>query len=539
MATGDKYRNINPQDCFVTDSVGAIVGVQAGGIAATAARFMTEAQVAGAQILLAGAGISQAMLTQGRTNNQRPPLIQAALWATTQTFVAGDQRRLSTGQLIICTTGGAGSLTTEPTYSSIAAMTDNVAVWWPMGRMSVAPPVGVSVPVVSEQTTAIGTIYNLTNDPARFSFVNSFTAATSGSGSTQNSQGWLFQDGSAAANGFVAADGSTSVPGRQGHMRTIEFVSDSDVVDVGTFSIGGAAPLDRVRVFVDDYLVNESAIVPATGVTRYQRISYATTDGRRERVWRIEAPGSMLLKGVSVTAGSSIRPAPKLGLTGLWLSDSFHQTTIPTAAQTADDFLAQRAMRLAGCRYVLNAGIGGTGYVVTAGKYNVMQLLQNNSFAVFAPDIVVFGYGYNDGASGSGVTPAQAVVNALAAWVLARQQAPNALIHVLGPWSANKSATASMIAMDAALEAAFLAWADARSSWESPITGSSILRGIKTAGVEAWTTGSGSVGATTGTGNSDIYTGSDASHPSPSGRANVYVPRVVAALARTLSGYVA
>jgi hypothetical protein len=248
----------------------------------------------------------------------------------------------------------------------------------------------------------------------------------------------------------------------------------------------------------------------------------------------------MILKGISVTTGASFRPAPKLGLTGLWLSDSFHQTTSPTAAQTADEFLCYQAMRRAGCRYVLNAGIGGSGYVVPgpSSRYNVLQLLQNNNFAPFAPDVIVFGHGYNDGVTGSGVTTAQGVANALAAWALARQQAPNAVIHVFGPWSANKAGSASMIAMDAALETAFMQWADPRSGWESPITGDVIVRGVRTIGVESWTTGAGNVGATTGTGNSDIYTGSDASHPSPSGRANVYVPRVVAALRRSLNSFV-
>jgi hypothetical protein len=515
--------------------------LQTGGVVFGGNPPFTAAQVAATQALLSGALINESVLTAARQTATLQPLIQATAWATSETFFVGDIRRLNgqANQLVVCVTAGAGSLTTEPTFSSTAAMSDNVAVWWSLGRLSVTAPTGVPVPVVSEETVAVGTIYNPANAPARFSTPNSFTAANNGVPDTQNNQGWLFNDGSAASNGFVAADGATAVPGRQGWMRTIEFITDSDVVDIGTFSIGGAAPQDRLRVFVDDYQVRESAIVPQAGVTRYQRISYATTTGRIERVWRIEAPGVMFLKGISVTTGASFRPAPKLGLTGLWLSDSFHQTTSPTAAQTADEWLSFQSLRRAGCRYVLNAGIGGSGYVVPgpSGRYNVLQLLQNNSFASFAPDVVVFGHGYNDGATGSGVTTAQAVVNALAAWALARQQAPNAVIQVFGPWSANKSGLASMIAMDAALEAAFLQWADPRSGWESCITGNVITRGVKTLGVEAWTTGSGSVGATTGVGNSDIYTGADASHPSPSGRANIYVPRVVNALRRSINSF--
>lgn len=495
----------------------------------------------GAQFLVSGGGIA-ATIAAERIATRRPALIQAAAWAGGATIAQYDERRLSTGQLIVATTGGTTHASTEPTFSATAAMVDNTVTWWAKGRMSMAPPAGVAVPVVSEQTTAIGTIYNIVNAPTRFRQpITPDVIAGTGSGDTQNNTASLFWDGSTADNGLGAN-------GLVGMLRVVEVITDSDVLDIGTFSIGGSS--EQLKVYVGDdaysmHMVNEAPIRPTAGGTRYQRVSYATTEGRKNRWWRVECPGWMILKGISVTAGSTFLPAPKVGLTGLWLGDSFHNTTTPALTQASAinaDSLASRALKLAGVRDCADAGIGGTGYVANnTTKLNVLQLLQNSTNAanlsVVAPDVVVFAHGYNDGATGSGITTAQAAANAVASWSLARSMFPNAVIHVFGPWSANKSGVASMIAMGAALEAAFQTWADPRSGWESPITGNTIVRGVKTLGVTAWTTGSGYVGATTGSGNSDIYTGSDGAHPSPAGLPAIYARRCGDAIARTMGSF--
>jgi hypothetical protein len=490
----------------------------------------------------------------------RPALRQAQLWtnngAAGQPYKNGDVYRLSTGQLIVCILAGTGSTTTEPTFSDTAEMTDGAAKWWAVGRMTQSPPAGFAVPTVLwvAGNTAL-TAYNPFGSPSRFyqpTTPNIQGDLNASSGITSQNQGWLFNDGTAVDSGFGAN-------GRQGFQRCIEFWSDTDILEIGVFT--NSVANERLRVYIDDYPMEEaptvSSSVLSVNASGFLRISFAAStpvEGRKLRLWRIESNAATLFKAIGITTGATLYPAQKSGLLGLFISDSFGNTVCGASAAAvtttststnfsfgvnfvAEEMTGAASLRKAGIRYASMASIGGSGYNTpgASSRYSARNLLAFNNFASIGADVVVFCHGYNEYLNDATANIATAAA-ATAAWTSARAQFPNALIVVIGPWSANKSAIATMIALDVALQAAFQAWADPRSTWESPITGGTIQRGTLSAGVEAWTTGTGSIG-NGGSANSLIYTGNDASHPSPVGR-TLYLTRVAAAIQRGMAAYI-
>ena len=449
---------------------------------------------------------------------------------------------LSNGQLIICTT--AGNVSLDPAgpggaFVPTAEFTDGTAKWWALGRVSQTPPLGRAVPSVVDVAGNTGlTAYNFFESKTRFLEPLTPSAqiiSPAGSGPTSaQSRSYLYLDGGSVDNGFGTV-------GFSGLNRSIIFDSDSDVVEIGYV---GSSGTERIRVYVDEYPVQEAPLLlcnlgGSVGSSRFLRISFA--EGRKFRRWRIEAPGVLVLKYAAVTFGATLLPPPtRPGLTAVWNSDSFGDTVSPMVNFVPEENLATRALKRVGFEHVLDAHIGGSGYVHvgSSSRYNCVNLISNNSFAFGNPILWVFGYGINDGGAGSGVTDPQTVANARAAWALARAQAPNALIHVLGPWSSSVSALSTIVSCDAAMQAAFLAWNDPLSSWESPITGTVILGGVTYTGLEAWTDGTGIQGAPSGNGRSNIYTSAspDGIHPSPTGKA-YYEGRIAFSLERALTFY--
>jgi len=175
-----------------------------------------------------------------------------------------------------------------------------------------------------------------------------------------------------------------------------------------------------------------------------------------------------------------------------------------------------------------NLAIGSTGYYNTGSNNRRCQYQQiaNDWSRTGAPwtdpDIVVFANGYNDypGASTSaavnglnsvtnGTTvPVALAQTATAAWVAARALYPNALFVVTGGFGGKRGPDADTIAGEGYLRAAFNAWADPFSVY-IPINVDPTVTGFV-----PYQSGTGYYGATTGTGNSDVTTSQDATHPS-------------------------
>jgi lysophospholipase L1-like esterase len=145
------------------------------------------------------------------------------------------------------------------------------------------------------------------------------------------------------------------------------------------------------------------------------------------------------------------------------------------------------------------ASVGGTGYLHmgTSGLRKTIRSqmddwVQNGSY-----HMITFAGGYND--TGDVVSNVQA--EALLCWQKARQYQPNAFIVVFGIWGSATGPSSGVTTLETALQATFTAWND----------NFSVFIPVSTA-AEAWEFGTGKIGTTNGSGNSDVYVSSDGVH---------------------------
>ncbi|MEU8839934.1 SGNH/GDSL hydrolase family protein [Streptomyces roseus] len=184
-----------------------------------------------------------------------------------------------------------------------------------------------------------------------------------------------------------------------------------------------------------------------------------------------------------------------------------------------------RAARLLGSNDCWDEARGGTGYV-TAGAYATLANRVAADVIAWLPDRLFIWAGYND----NGTDQTALGIAAASLYATIRAGLPNTQVYVIGCWSPSGSPAASLTNTDATLRTAAAA---AGYPFISPISGS-IYNGAGTlvATHGGWITGTGRVGATTGTGNADIYIGTDGVHPTDAG--HVYLARRITAAVREL-----
>ncbi|MFE9845787.1 GDSL-type esterase/lipase family protein [Streptomyces goshikiensis] len=186
---------------------------------------------------------------------------------------------------------------------------------------------------------------------------------------------------------------------------------------------------------------------------------------------------------------------------------------------------AHRTGRYLGSNDVWDEARGGTGYI-TAGSYATLANRVAVDVVAWNPSRLVIWAGYND--NGGSQPTISAAAGSLYSTI--RTGLPGCEVYVIGCWSPTGSPGASITNTDATLRAAAAA---AGYPFISPITGAIYdSTGTLVATHGAWITGTGRVGATTGTGNADLYIGTDAVHPTDAG--HVYLARRIAAAIREL-----
>lgn len=181
-----------------------------------------------------------------------------------------------------------------------------------------------------------------------------------------------------------------------------------------------------------------------------------------------------------------------------------------------------RAARLLGYSDAWNESLGGTGYI-TAGTTATLGTRAPIDVIPNAPDTLIISAGYNDngGSQPSISSAAASLYSAIKAGL------PSTVIYVIGCWSPSGSPATSITNTDTTIRTAA---AGASLPFISPITGGIYnAAGALIATHGPWITGTGRVGATTGSGNADTYIGTDAVHPTDAGH-KYLGDRVVAAI---------
>lgn len=433
---------------------------------------------------------------------------QATAWATGQTELATDVVRLSTGELLLCTTAGTSHGATEPTITAgndPAAITDNTATWWALSEFTRTAPAGYPAVTVAESSgaTALGTVANFSGSSTSFEQPSAPNLQTvAGSGNTLRNIAWSFLDGSSTDNGYGAN-------GRSGKYRTIEFETQADVIDIGYFATTAGFPNERMRIWVDGVSVSEGPLVPGgSGASRKFKLTIA--GGRRVRNIRIAVFGTMNLQYAAVATNCTIQKPTQRAPMLLWFSDSFGDTESPNVGIAHYDMAVLASQRL-GFPHCVMAGVGGTSYSLDSSNRKALQTLvtTTNDFSTFDADAVLIAHGYN--APLNSVTDAVELAAATVAWDQIRSDQPLAPMIVVGPWYAHPSFSAAVTSLDSSMKTQFLAREDKNSAYISPIDGSITMGDgtvIRAAGT-AWLT----------TAIDDWAIGVDTYHPSPAGRA--------------------
>ena len=452
-------------------------------------------------------------------SSARASINQAPTWAPSTAYVPSDVVRLSSGQLLIASTGGTSGAS-EPGFSATDPIVDGAVTWQALDELTQVAGVGAPVVVVADVAgiSALPVQHNFLLDAASFAQPTAPNVeAVAGAGANTRTRAWSIVDGSTNDNGHGAN-------GRLGKYRTIEFETDADVIEIGYFAITAGFTQERLRVWVNDHPVSEAPLVPsASGGSRYFRLSITTPDSIR-RI-RIASSGTMLLSYVAVGAGHTVTPPAQRSLMMAFVSDSFFDTESPSVPSVHHD-LGVLVAEKTGFPHCVSWGLGGTSYSVdSSGRKALQTLLTLNSLASFQPDAVVIGHGYN--APSNGVTAANEATAAEASWRAIRSQAPDAPIMVVGTWYLQPSYVTQQAAIQSALKARFLLWRDANAVFIDPHDGS-ITRGdgtvIRAPGA-AWFNPSNVSWAFPPTGG-DF----DGFHPSTQGAKQVLLPSMVDAI---------
>lgn len=461
----------------------------------------------------------------------REPAIQANAWAPSSTYSPSDVVRLSSGQLVMASTGGTSGAS-EPTFSSTDPLIDQTVVWQSLNESTQTAGTGTPVVVVNDiaGVSSLPVQRNLLNDAASFSQPTAPNVeGVSGSGINTRTRAWSMVDGTTTDNGY----GSN---GRNGKYRTIEFETASDVIEIGYFATTPGFPHERLRVWIDDHPVSEAPLVPgAAGGSRFFRLT-VTAPASTRRI-RIAAFGTMLLSYVAVGTGNTISAPAQRSLLMAFIADSFFDTESPSILSAHHDLGVQVAQRT-GFAHCASWSLGGTSYSMdstdSAGRKALQTLVTLNSLTPLRPDAVVVAHGSN--AANYGVPPASESTAARTSWSAIRAQAPVAPVIVVGTWYLHPGFVAQQAAMQAALKSEFLAWRDPNSAFIDPHDGS-VIRGdgtvIRSAST-AWFNPANVSWAFPPTGGE--Y---DGFHPSPPGVHHVLRPALVDTInaALTAMGY--
>lgn len=220
--------------------------------------------------------------------------------------------------------------------------------------------------------------------------------------------------------------------------------------------------------------------------------------------------GSSALRRVRIELDTQALESVKIGPTDTWqrddapsgpkvllLGDSYSLGTGATVASAGHSY-AHVLAQMMGWRDLLVAGSGGTGFTA-AGSWGTYATRLSSSLGSIsgAPDVVILQGSTNDNSATAGTvtTAATSLVAAV------RAAYPSAYVVVLGLLYDTSRSAASLTNHNEVIA----------------VSGADLV--VNTVGgVEgAWWSGTGRVGATTGSGNGDVFMSSDAIHPTTEG----------------------
>jgi lysophospholipase L1-like esterase len=285
-----------------------------------------------------------------------------------------------------------------------------------------------------------------------------------------------------------------------------EIMTDSDKVQFGIY-ISSAA---KVMFQVDGQYVDFAGTAGnnAANTDTFFELTFASRKTRRIRVLLPNVPskGCTLVKSIRVSPTCSFWKPPQSEVLRLaWAGDSYSEGTNGAASIYPIPNAAWPVLtgELLGIRDVRQVSVGSCGYISDNAGARSKLRDQIPRWANQGPfDLIVFANGYNDSSS----TPYAIQTEVLADLQLVSTLHPSSPIVVLGCQAGAAGPSAAQIATENAIAAAV-------KQFNYPLCKFAPV----STDTPTWLNGTGYVGATNGTGNSDVYVDPDHTHPTIAG----------------------
>lgn len=263
-----------------------------------------------------------------------------------------------------------------------------------------------------------------------------------------------------------------------------------------------AGASSQYRVWVDGQLVTSAPqAAGASGGAIYRVLINHAARGNHRVIFE---GGYTTFVGVWTEPTATLWPSTQyVGPTAVWIGDSFSEGT---GANWWWDSWAMKAGQWLGWN-ICPSAVGATGYLANGGgggKVTYRSRLTADVVNAYPnADIVVVSGGYNDTGS---FTAAQEQTEAALLFAAIKSGLPNATLVVCLPnWPHGVVATGTETQFRDGILAAATGIADY------------VVDPLLYPSGTSWITGTGRVGATTGNGNADFFTGTDNTHPSQAG----------------------
>ena len=307
-----------------------------------------------------------------------------------------------------------------------------------------------------------------------------------------------------SVNGNLAAGANSSgvTADMNAWSHAMEVMTDATTIEFCLFTNN----VKKTFIQVDGQYVDFTGVT-GTGTTadNFIKLAFASRKVRRIRITGSSLnsnANTVLYKQIRVAATCdfwkpSMQDVIRVGFCG----DSYAEgtngagTTYPVS-NAAWPVLACELLGFRDCRQL---AVGATGYLADNGGLRSTFRNQIPRFSAQAPfDLLIVGHGYNDYASSPSAVTTEATL-ALQALRAANVGVP---IVVLGAQAGTKGPDATLIAIENAISAAVTAVNDPLCKFHPVSTDTT-----------TWLNGTGKVGATNGSGNSDVYIDPDGIHP--------------------------
>jgi len=280
----------------------------------------------------------------------------------------------------------------------------------------------------------------------------------------------------------------------------VEFYTDAPKIQI--FALNSTST-NGLAFEVDGQAVSASPTAfPATSGGSYFLLDFSSVGGRATRRIRVEGDMASGMRGVTCNPIDSVwAPSDIDGIKAAVVGDS---VTAGTGASMPNGDWAISLGKILGWTDVRQVALGGTGWINQGGFASTFADASRIADVVsFNPDVLVLTGSSNDIAS----SPAAITAAVLAGLRAYRAALPSVTIILGGIWPGVNAASATYIAAEGAIASAFTAFADSNSYYVPIIQNTS----------GSWITGTGRVGTTNASGNSDIMVIADQIHPSQAG----------------------